>query len=132
MEEYESIAHAKTRLRYHIIFSTKYRRKCLNEIKEEIFNSFKYAEEKSDFKILLMNLEEDHIHFLMKWKPALSIEQVVRRMKQLSTFYLWKNCDRHFKKFYWKKRQIWTGGYFVSTIGNVSEKNIEHYIQNQG
>ena len=47
MEEYESIAHAKTRLRYHIIFSTKYRRKCLNEIKEEIFNSFKYAEEKS-------------------------------------------------------------------------------------
>ena len=32
-------AHAKTHLRYHIIFSTKYRRNCLtNKIKEYINN----------------------------------------------------------------------------------------------
>lgn len=131
-ERFKSIAHAKTRLRYHIIFSTKYRRKCLNEIKEEIFNSFKYAESKSDFKILLMNIDNDHIHFLLKFKPALSIEQVVRRLKQLSTYYLWKNHEQYFKKYYWRTRQIWTGGYFVSTIGEVSEQNIKQYIENQG
>lgn len=51
-DRYESIAHAKTRLRYHIIFSTKYRRKCLTQIRDSIFNSFQYAQERSHFKIL--------------------------------------------------------------------------------
>jgi putative transposase len=131
-KRFESIAHAKTRLRYHIIFSTKYRRKCLGIIKEDIFNAFNYVEEKSDFKILVMNLEDDHIHFLLKIKPALSIEQVVRRMKQLSTWYLWQHNRDYLNKYYWSKKKIWTGGYFASTIGEVSEEKILEYINNQG
>lgn len=131
-KDYESIAHAKTRLRYHIIFSTKYRRECLLNVKEEVLNSFKYGESISDYKILVMNLEDDHIHFLLKWKPSLSIDQVVRRMKQCSTKYLWENCNLYFKRFYWKNKNIWTGGYFCSTIGEVSESKISDYIENQG
>lgn len=129
---FESIAHAKTRLRYHVIFSTKYRRKCLGEVKEAILASFRYAEEKSDFKILIMNLEDDHIHFLLKFKPSLSITSVVSRMKQLSTWYLWKHHRDYFRKYYWSKNKIWTGGYFVSTIGEVSEEKVIEYIKNQG
>jgi putative transposase len=131
-ERFQSIGHAKTRLRYHVIFSTKYRRKCLGAVKEDVLASFKYAEEKSDFKILIMNLEDDHIHFLLKFKPALSITQVVSRMKQLSTWYLWQKQEAHFRNYFWKKNKIWTGGYFVSTIGEVSEANILEYIKNQG
>jgi putative transposase len=129
---YETTAHAKTRLRYYIIFSTKYRRNCLNPIRKEILEAFKKAEENSDFKILFMELDKDHIHLLMKWKPALSIEQVVRRLKQLTTKYIWDSCGEYLKQYYWKKKIIWTGGYFVSTIGEVSEKNIVEYIKNQG
>lgn len=131
-DRFESIAHAKTRLRYHIIFSTKYRRKCLEKVREEVLAAFRYAEEKSDFKILIMNLEDDHIHFLLKFKPSLSITQVVSRMKQLSNWYLWKYQEEHFRKFFWKKNKIWTGGYFASTIGEVSEQTILEYIKNQG
>ena len=131
-QRFESIAHAKTRLRYHIIFSTKYRRKCLEEVKSQVLASFEYAESKSDFKILIMNLEDDHIHFLLKFKPSLSITQVVSRMKQLSNWYLWENCESHFRKHFWKKNKIWTGGYFASTIGEVSEGKIVEYIKNQG
>ena len=130
--QYETISHAKTHLRYHIIFSTKYRRKCLEAVKDEIFASFKYAENNSDFEILIMNLEDDHIHFLLKFKPSLSITQVVSRMKQLSNSFLWKNNEAHFKKYFWKKNKIWTGGYFASTIGKVSENRILEYIKNQG
>ena len=31
-----------------------------------------------------------------------------------------------------KKRLLWTHGYFVSTIGKVSEKIVFNYIENQG
>ena len=131
-KDYQTNAHAKHRLRYHIIFSTKYRQKCLNMVKEQVLESFRYGEGLSDYQILTMNLEDDHIHFLMKWKSSLSIDQVVRRMKQTSTSYLWDNCYSHFNKIYWGTKHIWTGGYFCSTIGDVSESNIIEYIQKQG
>ena len=37
------------------------------------------------------------------------------------------------KNFYWKKkRKLWTHGYFVSTLGQVSEEKVFNYIKNQG
>lgn len=130
--KFKSVAHAKTRIRYHIIFSTKYRRKCLNEIKESVLNTFAEIEKISDFKIIEMNLDSDHIHFLITFKPSLSIASVVRRMKQLSTHKIWENNENYLRNFYWgKKKILWSGGYFVSTIGNVSEKNVTEYIKNQ-
>ena len=125
--------HYKSSIKYHLIFSTKYRRKCLNGIKDYIFEAFKYAESKSNFKILFMNTDNDHIHFLITCSPNYSVGQIVKRMKQISTFYIWKKCAKYLKQYYWKNKKIlWTHGYFVGTIGNVSEKKIEEYILNQG
>lgn len=129
---YETFNHAKTSLRYHLIFSTKYRRKCLNNIKDTVFNAFKYCESISDFKILTMELDKDHIHLLVNIPPHYSIEQTVRRLKQITTAYLYKNEYCYLKKFYWKRNIIWTHGYFCSTIGEVSEQTLKHYIENQG
>lgn len=132
-KEYETFNHAKTRLRYHIIFSTKYRRKCLTDIRDIILESFKYAESISHFKILTMEIDKDHIHFLVVIPPKYSIEQTVRRMKQVSTNYVYGKVPEYMKQYYWKgKRILWTHGYFCSTIGEVSEKNIKEYIDNQG
>ena len=131
--EYASFNHAKTRLRYHIIFSTKFRRKCLNEIRDIVLDSFRYAESISHFRILVMELDNDHIHFIVSFPPAYSIEQTVRRMKMISTNYVYERCENYLKKFYWKdKRLLWTHGYFCSTIGEVSEQTVKHYIENQG
>lgn len=129
---YRTYGHAKTNLKYHFIFSTRYRRKCLTDIRDKVIDAFKYAESKSDFNILKMELDKDHIHFLMEFKPSLSIESVVNRMKSISTNYLYNHCEYHLRKFYWKENQLWTRGYFCSTIGEVSEKTLCHYIENQG
>lgn len=129
---YKTYGHAKTNLKYHIIFSTRYRRKCLNDIHDYVIDSFKYAESISDFSILKLELDKDHIHFLLEFKPSLSIESVVNRLKSVSTNQLYKKCQPYLKKFYWNKNELWTRGYFCSTIGEVSQKTIEHYIENQG
>jgi hypothetical protein len=90
MHEFESVAHAKTRLRYHLIFATKYRRKALLGIEPAVYAAFREAEQQSDFRITTMGIDNgDHVHVVVKFKPALSIEQVVRRMKQLTTQALW-------------------------------------------
>lgn len=115
-----------------MIFSTKYRRDCLSEIRESVIDSFRKIENTSDFKILEMEIDKNHIHFLVTFKPSLSITQVVRRLKQLSTYHIWKKEESFLRNFYWKKKVLWTKGYFCSTIGEVSEETLKNYIRNQG
>lgn len=131
-KNYENFNHAKTSVRYHLIFSTRLRRKCLDKIRDTVLNSFREVEKVSDFKILVMELEKDHIHLLMKWKPHLSIEQVVRKLKQMTTKLIWDKEETYLRQFYLKDKLLWTGGYFCSTIGEVSEETIKKYIENQG
>ena len=110
MEEYKSIAHAKTRIRYHLVFSTKYRRKCLTGIEDCVYSAFRKVESESDFSIIDMAIEDgDHIHLVITW-----IE-----------------CGSKLRRFYWNRKVLWSGGYFVSTIGSVSDKTVLRYIQKQ-
>ena len=124
--------HYKCRLRYHIIFSTKYRKKCLTDIKQQVFDAFNYCNNRSEFNILNMNLDKDHIHFYVEIPPTISIGQCVNRMKAISTNYLWDRYSSYLSQFYWgKKRKLWTNGYFCSSIGLVSEQIVWNYINNQ-
>ena len=53
----------------------------------------------------------------------------------MTTNYLYRQNDTEqwLKKFYWKKKRLlWTHGYFVSTVGHVSEDIVFDYIENQG
>jgi len=38
-----------------------------------------------------MGIDKDHIHFLLEISPTYSIASMVRRMKQMSTDYIYKN-----------------------------------------
>ena len=132
MEEYKSIAHAKTRIRYHLVFSTKYRRKCLTGIEDCVYSAFRKVESESDFSIIDMAIDDgDHIHLAITFKPSLSILQVVRRIKQMTTWIIWIECGSKLRRFYWNRKVLWSGGYFVSTIGSVSDKTVLRYIQKQ-
>ena len=129
---YEYYGHCKTRIRYHIILVTKYRRKCLDPIKELVFESFRYTEQHSDLKIHCMNIDNDHIHLLVSFPPKYSISQTISRLKQCSTNYLYRSNNDYFKRYFWKKKRIlWSDSYFCSTIGSISETKVLDYIKNQ-
>ena len=82
--------HCKTYLRYHIIFVTKYRRKCLSNIKDDVFVAFRYVEDKSDITIHTMkNLEDYHIHLIVSFPVKYSISQTISRLKELTTNYIY-------------------------------------------
>lgn len=115
-------SHIKTNLKYHIIFSTKYRRKCLNQIYNDVIDAFKYCESISHLKILNINLDENHIYLLIAFSPQYSIEQTIKRLKQVTTKYIYDKCEEYLKQYYWKEKKIlWAYGYFCSTIGNILE-----------
>ena len=129
----ECYPHKKSRLRYHIILVTKYRRRCLNAIRKEVIAAFRDCESKSDIKIHRMNIDKDHIHFIISFPTKYSIDQTIRRLKQFSTNYIYTHCNEHIRHFYRKKKRVlWSDSYFCSTIGQVSESIVDEYIKNQG
>lgn len=93
-------AHAKTHLRYHIIFSTKYRRNCLTNIREDVLNIFKEIANKYQFKIFAIEIDRNHIHFLIEFSPKYSISQVVKLFKQISIHKIWEIHETYLKQFY--------------------------------
>lgn len=132
MSNYITYGHAKTSLRYHLIFSTKFRKKCLIGIEKELERIIRDVAESAGITILELGMDKNHIHLLVSFNPSTSISSAVRTLKQGSTFHIYRIANEHMRAFYWKRNYLWTRGYFCSTIGEVSEETISNYIRNQG
>ena len=128
----ETRNHSKFLLMYHVIFVCKYRKVILELISEELKQIMFDITEESDFEILEMETDKDHIHFMIKSEPKVSVLSIVRKLKQESTNRIWKTQKEYLEKYYWSENTLWSDGYFASTIGNVSKEAAEYYIRNQG
>ncbi len=98
---------------YHVIFVCKYRKQILNPISEELKQIIYNISKESDFKILEMETDKDHIHFLIKSEPKVSVLAIVRRLKQESTITLWKTQKEYLRKYYWNENTLLNDGYFL-------------------
>lgn len=132
--EYRSKNHSKFLLKFHIIFVCKYRKKVLayNRIDDDVKQVMFDISNESDFRIEVMETDKDHLHMMVSSPPKLSPLSIVRRLKQESTVRIWRMHEETLHRIYWRERTFWTDGYFVSSVGNVSQETIKHYIENQG
>lgn len=124
---------SKHNLKIHLILVCKYRKKLLtSNISLDLKNIIRYIEQKSDFDILEMETDKDHIHFLIQFPPKVAISSIVNRIKSITTYHIWKKHYYFLVKHFWKEKTFWTDGYFVCSIGQASPETIKLYIQNQG
>ena len=131
-KNYQSKNHSKFILTYHIIFTCKYRKKLLIKYGKDIKQIMFDISKNYDFTIKEMEVDKDHIHFMISSVPKISPLQIVRVLKQQSTIEIWKLHKNELKKQYWVKNTFCTDGYFCSTIGEVSSETLKYYIRNQG
>jgi putative transposase len=130
--EYKKQAHAVYYTCYHIVVSTKYRRKVLKAgigeyLKRKVLQIGKFHPE---IEFLEVNTHLDHIHLVVSIPPKLSVSQVVNMIKA-NTGSSMRNKFPFLDKVYWGVSGIWSSGYFVSTVG-INEKTIREYVQKQG
>src|ERR1700740_593686 len=130
--DYDAKNHATFLILYHLIFVCKYRKKLLVLYGEETKQVFEEIASKSDFSFETLEVDQDHIHCLVKSEPCISPLAIVRRLKQESTLRLWEAHERALKKQFWMERTFWSDGYFCCTIGNASQETIRRYIESQG
>ena len=92
-----------------------------------------YIASKSDFEIEVFESDLDHIHFLIRYIPRLSITSIVRKLKQESAYHLWRSTHYcSLRKHFWAEKTFWSDGYFVCSIAEASPETIRQYILTQG
>lgn len=131
--DYCSENHSKHLLIAHVIFVCKYRKPLLVKLGEEVKYIMQEIAKEHQFTIETMEVDKDRIHFLLRYSPAQSILWLVRTMKQISTYRLWRNGDNAawLSKHFWRERTFWSDGYFACSTGNASASTIAQYIENQ-
>ncbi len=116
---------------YHIVWSTKYRRKVLNNkieqrLKEILFEVAKIK----GFEIEEIEVgQKDHVHVFVSSIPKVSISYIAKMLKGISGRLLMKEFPEIKEKLW--NGELWNPSYYVETIGTISEEAIKKYIQNQ-
>ena len=123
----------KYSLKVHIVPVIKYRKQLLkgsiaDDVKQKIFD----IANTRGYEIIAMEADKDHVLFLIDYNTTDSVCDIVKIVKQETTYYLWQKYGSFLSKQYWKKRIFWSDGYFACSIGEVSSATIQKYIESQG
>jgi putative transposase len=124
--------HSKTLLLYHIVCPIKYRKKVLDDKRGETLKEIcKGIEERYEIEFIEIGVDEDHVHFLIKSVPILSVCNIVKTIKGITGREMYKR-HRELKKELWGGN-FWTSGYYVNTVGQYGNFDvIKRYVQKQG
>ena len=131
---YKSNSHSRYLLQYHLIFVCKYRKylMCSPNIVSDVKKLSIEIATKHNVSIRYMETEKDHIHYMIETQPNINLANFVKTMKSYITYHIWEKYPQYLSRFFWKEHTFWSDGYFLATIGNVSQETLKHYILNQG
>ena len=120
-------------LKVHIGLVTKYHKQLLigsiaDDVKQKILD---IANTRS-YEIIAIETDKDHIHFLLSYDTTDRVYDIVKIVKQETTYHLWQKYSSVLSKKYWKEKTFWSDGYFACSIGEVSSATIQKYIESQG
>ena len=132
MDDYNRGGHSKYSMKVYLIFVTKYRKKIFksNKLADDVKQFLYDATKKYSYEIIQMETDKNHI--LLEYSPKVSVSDIVKQLKQYSTYQMWNYHEEYLSKQYWKHKILWLDGYFACSIGQVSQEIIDKYIQNQG
>jgi putative transposase len=130
--DYSTKNHVKFLMLYHFVFVCKYRKNLLIPYGDEVKQMVEEISACSDFSFETLEVDQDHIHCLVKSEPRISPLVIVRRLKQESMVRLWQRHEHALKRQSWKEWTFWSDGYFCCSIENVSQETIRPYIESQG
>ena len=88
--------------------------------------------QKHNVTIHYMEVDKDHIHYMIETTPNINLSNLVRTMKSYITYHIWEKYPAYLSKCFWKEKTFFSDGYFISSIGNVSQETLKSYIENQG
>lgn len=128
---YRSHWHCVYQLKYHLVFVTKYRRKCFT--KPMLSRLEAICKEQClgwDIELIEFGGEADHIHLLLDMHPNIMPSKFINSLKTVTSRLIRKEFSEHLAKFYWKP-VLWSRAYCLITAGGAPISILRQYIQKQ-
>ena len=114
---------------YHIVFIPKYRKKKLfGQLKLDVREIISTLCRYKGVEIIEGAVCADHVHICVSIPPKLSVSNFMGYLKGKSTLMIY---DRHPEQQSKWNKAFWARGYYVATVGNVTEDAIKKYIRDQ-
>ena len=114
-----------TNLLYHLVFSTKNRIPLITHgLQEELYKYIGGIIRNEGGVLLEIGGTNDHVHLLTKFKPAISVSEILNRIKANSS----KWANRHkmpMRNFRWQE------GYAAFSVSESRVPTVAEYIRNQ-
>ena len=116
---------------YHLVWVTKYRKSIFidEDSRESMKSILREIAERNDIAVFEMEVISDHVHMVVSFPPHNSISSVMKALKGPSAREWFKQFPAT-KELLWGGA-LWSGSYFASTVGVVSQKIVLEYVQNQ-
>jgi putative transposase len=131
MQNYRKTSHSVYDIKYHFVFTTKFRKPVLRgDTAERVRELAREVCRRLDVEIIKGHVGKDHVHLLVSVPPSLSPSRLMQAVKGKTSHSLLAE-SRTLNRAFWG-RHLWAGGYFVCTSGNVTDEAITAYIENQG
>ncbi len=129
-DKYWTGAHTKHRLRYHLVFIPKYRKRVLEgKVAARLEQLLRQACEVNRWSLEEIAIQPDHVHLLVQVQPKFSVSTVMKRLKGGSSHVLRAEFPE-LAEFLWGK-SFWAVGYFAATVGVVEGSVVTEYIRAQ-
>ncbi len=114
-----------TSLTYHLVFSTKYRKKTIRpEFEEDLFHYIGGIIRNKKGTLLEIGGTEDHVHILAGIPATITVSDMLRFIKSNSSSWI-NNLESQQRKFYWQP------GFGAFTVSHSQKPIVRSYIQNQ-
>lgn len=123
--------HATYQIGYHIIFCTKYRNNILRGIVE--VETKKIIGETCityGWKLPSIEVMPDHVHLFVQTDHKITPYRISQIIKSISAVYLFSKFPSLKKTKFWGNG-LWSRSAYYATVGNISEKTVRTYINNQ-
>ena len=127
---FQRSSHSVWDCRYHLVFSTKRRRRALKTEFERQYceKLLRRVAEAYDMNVLVIEVDSDHIHVYLEIPPQTSVGRAVRVLKSLSARYMFKKFSQ-LKRVFWSG-EMWSPSYFVRSVGEgVTAETVRRYIE---
>lgn len=129
---YYHAGHCKYLAQYHLIWCPKFRFPVLGEHKRREAASEFLREicEEYGYELFALEVMPDHVHIFLAASQTVAPCDIARTLKSLSAVRLLSEFP-DLKQFYARCGTLWSRGYFISTIGRISEQTVKRYIEEQ-
>ena len=130
MKLYRKGAHTVFDLKYHLVWSTKYRKPILEgRLGLRVRSLIREICAEHQIQIVRGHISKDHVHIFISMPPQISVSKIAQYLKGKTSRKILQENPALNKKFW--GQHFWSRGYFAASSGSITDEMVMDYIANQ-